>query len=498
MRPPLSIVASTVAIILAGCAVGPNYQRPTVSVETHFGEAGTIETSQPPVADWWKSFHDPELEKLIARAARQNLTLQIAAARVREARYERNMNAADLFPNIDADAGYLDAYGGKNVNLPLGGSAGNDPPGADPSDASFDDQLSPLGKGGFPGAETDLYQVGFDSTWEIDVFGGTRRRIEAANDQLQSGIESQRNTMVTLFAEVARDYLELRGSQQRLEVARKNLAAESEILELTRSMRTNGLASDLDVSRAAAQAAITAAAIPPLQAAVRRLIHAVSILLALQPNALGAELEKAAPLPLTPPVVPIGLPSQLLERRPDIRAVERQIAAATANIGAAKADWFPKFTLVSGSAGLDSTSAGNLFDWDSHYFLVSPTVTWRIFDAGRIYSNIQLQKTAQQAMIWQYRSTILTALQEVEDALVTYATDQQRRVELQDAAQQSQESLVLARQQYQHGLVSFLNVLDAEQMLYSAQDNLTQSDETISTDLVALYKALGGGWQTFK
>jgi NodT family efflux transporter outer membrane factor (OMF) lipoprotein len=488
--------------LVAGCTVGPNYQKPKVSVENHFAEAGDKFSTNSSVVDWWKTFNDAELEKLIRDAARENLNLQIATARIREARFQRNMTAADLFPNVDADAGYLRAYGSKNVNLPIGGSAGGDPPGANPNDSSFDDQLSPLGKGGFPGAWTDLYQAGFDATWEIDVFGGTRRRVEAANDQMQAAIEQQRNLLVTLFAEVARNYLELRGTQERLDVAKKNLAAQKEILELTVSKQNNGLASDLDVTRAAAQVAITSATIPPLEANSRRLIHSLSILLAREPNDLSEELTTnnfglwTLDFGLkSPPEIPVGLPSQLLERRPDIRAAERQIAAATANIGVAKADYFPKFALTAGEAGLDSTSAGNLFDANSRYFLVSPTVTWRIFDAGRIMANIKLQKVKQQETVLQFRNTILTALQEVEDALVAYATEQTRRADLVEALNQSQQSLSLARQQYEHGLTSFLNVLDAERTVFSAEDNLAQSDQTISTDLVALYKALGGGWQ---
>lgn len=485
-------------IILCGCTVGPTYVRPRVAVETNYAGIVKSETTNSPIQDWWKTFQDPELEKLIVGAAQQNYDLQIATARVREARYQRNMNSADLFPNIDADAGYLNAYGSKNVQLPIGGSAGGDPPGANPNDTSFDDQLSPLGKGGLPGQETSLYQVGFDATWEFDVFGGTRRRIESANDLMQAQMDSRRNLMVTLFAEVARDYLELRGAQERLDVAKKNLAAQSEILTVTRSMRTNGLASDLDVTRAAAQVAITTATVSPLEADARRQIHALSTLLAQEPNALGAELEQAQPLPQTPPEVPIGLPSQLLERRPDIRAAERQVAAANANIGSAESDWFPKFALTAGSVGLDSSSAADLFDWNSHYFLVSPTLSWRIFDAGRIYSNIQLQRTKKQEMVWQYRNTVLSALQEVEDALVAYATEQTRRAALAEAMHQSEQSLALSRQQYEHGLVSFLEVLDAERAVYSAQDSLAQSNQIISTDLVALYKALGGGWEDVK
>ncbi|MGH7978438.1 MAG: efflux transporter outer membrane subunit, partial [Limisphaerales bacterium] len=272
------------------------------------------------------------------------------------------------------------------------------------------------------------------------------------------------------------------------------LAVAKEVWQLTVSERKSGLAAGLQVTQAAAEMAATSATIPPLVAQFRELAHALSILLGRQPNALGAELDTAKPLPMTPPTVPVGLPSQLLERRPDIRAAERQLAAATADIGVAEADLFPKFALNGGSMGLDASTAGSVFDGSSRYFMVSPTVTWRVFDAGRILNNIKLRKASQREALVQYQDTILTALQDVEDALTLYSTEQTRRAELKEEVNQSQISLALAKQQYQHGLSSFLNVLQAEQALFKAQEDLAQSDQSVSTDLVALYKALGGGW----
>lgn len=494
MRAGIFIFAFAALILAAGCAVGPNYQKPKVPVEKNYGELSANENTNTPAVDWWKTFHDPEMEKLIAAAAHENYSLQMETLRVREARYQRNITAGYLLPTVDADAGYLRAYGSKNMKLPLGGGDPPDPPGLDANDSAFDNELSVLGKGGFPGVWSDLYQVGFDATWEIDIFGGIRRRVQAANAQMQEEIESRRNLMITLSAEVARDYLQLRGTQERLSIARNNLAVAKEVLQLTISEGKSGLASDLDVTQAAAETVTTSASIPPLEAQLRQLIHALSILLSREPNALSGELEGVQPLPPTPPTVPVGLPSQLLERRPDIRAAERQMAAATANIGVAEADLFPKFALNGGSMGLDASTAASLFDGSSRYFLVSPTVTWRVFDAGRVFNNIKMQKASQQEAVMQYRNTILTALQDVEDALTSYATDRIRRAELKEAVNQSQEALTLAKQQYQHGLSSFLTVLTSEQALFSAQDKLAQSDETVSTDLVALFKALGGGW----
>lgn len=518
MRFYLSILLCASGLILAGCAVGPDYERPKTAVKNNFGEMNASVNTNPPATDWWKTFHDPELDKLVTEALRTNYDLQVASARLRQSRYQRNYAAADLFPEADADAGYAVSRGSKNVKLSLGGSGSGSSSGgssgsphvspkAEPqngssggsssqsssADNAFNDQLNPIGEGGLPGETTQLYQAGFDASWEIDIFGGKRRSVEAAEAEVQVAVETRRNLVLTLLAEVARDYLELRGTQQRLQIAETNLAAQNQIFELTRSKQKAGLATDLDVRRAAAQTATTASALPPLQADIRHQIHALSILLAQEPDALSAELETVRPVPVTPPEVPIGLPSQLIERRPDIREAERQMAAANARIGNATADLFPKFALVA-TTGLDSSSAQNLFDWESRYFLLSPTVTWRIFDAGRVLANIGLQKANKAEADLQYRSQILKAMQEVEDALIAYATEQERHTKLVEAFTQNQQALLLVRQQYDHGLVTFVEVLVAEENTFSAQDELTQSTTAISTDLVALYKALGGGW----
>jgi|SRR5579884_51991 len=523
---------ATISIAFAGCTVGPNYHQPKVEVGRHYGELpdGTNTNTKfsranesSPDSQWWRRFNDAELDRLIVAALHQNYDLQVAAERIREARCQRSIIAADLFPNIDANGGYLRARGSKNVQLKLGsGGSGGDPPADPPGDPPaqggggsgvssgggagassqaganpFANTLTPFGLGGLPGVSSSLYQIGFDSTWELDVFGGNRRRLQAAAADLSAAVESLHDVTVSLMAEVAMDYLQLRGTQQRLAIARKNLAAEKETLELTESRASSGLTSQADVTRAAAQVAITSATIPPLETSARRSVHALSTLLSREPTALAKELSVEQPLPVVPPDVPVGLPSELLKRRPDIRRAEREIAAATARVGSAKADLFPKFALT-GSAGLDSTSPGNLFNWESRYFLISPTVTWRIFDAGRIVSNIALQKANERESVVQYRNTILTALREVEDALVAYAQEQEHRESLKRAVAQTEDSLHLVQQQYEHGLTTFLDVLDAQRNVLTLEDQLAQSNQAVTTDLVALYKALGGGWQNPK
>lgn len=509
MRPQTALVLFLIIVFLQACSVGPNYRRPDVKVAAAYHELGQTATTNPPIAAWWQTFHDPELNHLVAQVLRGNYDLKMATARIRQSRYQRNIAAADLFPEANASAGYLRARGSENIVLPLGGSGGESSGGssstkaikapvkAQEGGATSTPQSPPLtvlGEGGLPGVTSDVYQAGFDASWEIDVFGGKRRSVEAASATLAATTENRRDFIVSLLAEVARDYLELRSGQERLEIARTNFASQDTIAELTRSKRKAGLATELDVARAASQAETTEATIPPLEAAVRQMIHALSILTGQEPDQLSAELQAAAPWPVTPPDIPVGLPSQLLRRRPDIRASERQLAAANARIGVAQADLFPKFALV-GNAGLDSSSPGTLFNWESRYFLISPTVSWRIFDAGRVLSNVKLQKSAKEETAYQYHSTILKALGEVEDALVAYASEQTRRRQLEESARNARLAVDLARQDYDHGLVDFLNVLEAEATALKAEDLLAQSKGAVCADLVAVYKALGGGWE---
>jgi multidrug efflux system outer membrane protein len=292
---------------------------------------------------------------------------------------------------------------------------------------------------------------------------------------------------------VARDYIELRGVQLQEKIARENLATQQDTLDLTRSRFNNGFVTELDVDRQAAQVATTAATIPPLVSQSRQLIHALSVLLGEDPNSLADELVTPNIIPPVPPEVPVGLPSDLLRRRPDVRRSERQLAAATARIGVATADLFPKFS-ITGVVGFDSTKPKYLFDWSSHYYAVTPGVSWPILNAGQIQANINVQNEEQQQALLGYQLTVLNALKDVEDSLVEYRTEELRRRALTDAVTADRRAVDLARQQYQQGVVDFETVLDSQRELLVAEDSLAQSDRDVSDDLVALYKALGGGW----
>jgi multidrug efflux system outer membrane protein len=506
-------------LVLSGCEVGPDYKPPKITVASSYGDSATtqptsINSSRVTVARWWRTFNDPELNSLIERAMAANLDLRNAQSRLRQARAQRGVVGSELWPQINADGGYQHARGSRNVVIPagaFGGGSGADPalvsgavPVAKPlqvgqggvtSSAPLGGPESPLGEGGFPGVTTDLYQAGFDASWEIDVFGGQRRAIEAANADTDAALEDRRDVQISLLAEVARDYIQLRTAQWESQIAQQNLHDQQDTLDLTRSRYRAGFATQLDVARQAAQVASTAATLPALEATVRQSIHALSVLLAQDPESLSMELSTPAPIPPIPPQVPVGVPIDLVRRRPDIRRAERQLAAASARIGVAISDFYPKLSLT-GSMGLDSSQVKRFLDWNSRYFALSPGVSWPIFDAGRIRENVEVQKELTRQAATSYQSAVLNALREVEDALASYRTEQLRRTALADAVDASREAVDLARQQYEKGVIDFLEVLDAQRSLLEAEDVLAQSDSAISMDLVSLYKALGGGWQT--
>ena len=466
------------AFLAGGCAglpsVGPDYHQPETKAPTQWSEplAGGETNSAAKTAAWWKNFHDAELDSLITRAVNSNLDLRIAQSRVREARAQYSGASADLWPTVNG-GGAFNRWR-QSEHQPVLGSMPI-PPGT-PFDGN-------------------VYQAGFDASWEIDVFGGKRRAVEAAKARLAGTEFGERDVLVSLLGEVARNYVDLRGYQSRLAIANENIHAQERSLAITQNRFTNGLATDLDVQQAKTVLASTRADVPTLESAIQTTTHRLEVLLGQQPGTLQAELATVAPIPAQPPQVPVGLPSELLLRRPDVSRAERQLAAATANIGVAKSDLFPKFYLT-GAAGSESISSSDWFTSGSRFWSFGPTVQWRIFDAGRIRANIKVKTAQQEQALTAYEQTVLTAFAEVEDNLVLYAMEQVRRRSLEDAVVASRKTLDTANKLYANGLTDFIHVLDAERSLYHAQDALAQSDRTISANLIALYKSLGGGWET--
>jgi NodT family efflux transporter outer membrane factor (OMF) lipoprotein len=419
---------------------------------------------QAELVSWWTTFDDATLISLVNRAIASNLDLQAAASRIRQARASRGIVAAGLAPAADATASYTR-------------------------------RRSVAGSSGDTSASTgNLFLAGLDAAWELDIFGGVRREIEAADADIQFTIEDYRNTLVTLAAEVALNYLELRGFQQETLIARKNLAAQERSAEITRKRFSAGIVSALDVANATAQVATTASQIPVFETSAQQAIYNLSVLLALEPAALVDELAMAAPIPGNPPALPILLPSDLLLRRPDIRRAEAQIRSATARIGVATADLFPKFNLL-GSFGFQGDESGEWLKRANQVWSFGPSLSWNVFDAGRIRSNIALQEALQEETVIAYEKTVLAAFQEVENALIAYAKEQERRTALIDAVTANRKAVDLSTRLYTEGLTDFLNVLIAQRLLFDSEDALVQSTRNLSTDLVALYKALGGGWE---
>jgi NodT family efflux transporter outer membrane factor (OMF) lipoprotein len=455
--------------LLAGCAVGPRYKRPATSVSQQWS-AGEIRGAnmQEPVEEWWRGFKDPKFEQLVQRAIQSNLDLKLATARIAEARAAQGMAKSALLPSINASV-----LASRNRQRVFTTSQGG---------------------GGIVPVEFNNFQGGFDASWELDVFGGIRRGVQAANADTAAAAEARRNVLVTVLGDFGRAYAELRGFQLRREIAQKNIAIQQDTLDLTKARAAAGLATELDVSRASAQLDTTRSAVPTLQSGIENSIHRLSVLLGQEPGALRAELLPTAPVPVTPPETPVGLPSQLLERRPDVRQAEAQIAAATARVGQAKANLFPRFLLL-GSAGRQASQLHDITLGMGNFFGAGPAISLPIFTGGRIRSDIRVQDARLQQAVIGYRSTVLSALQETEDALVNYAQEQTRREHLENAVKSNAEAVRLSSELYKAGLTDFLSVLDSQRELYADEDLLARSRTTQTVNLIALYKALGGGWK---
>lgn len=465
----LPLTAAFCLAALTGCLVGPNYQPPQTPVPA--GWTGSKPTQPLPapaigvqdLVHWWTTFNDPTLTSLVDRAIQSNLDLKLAQARIRQARAARNVTAAGLGPTANAAGSYVRS--GSEAETATGNRT----------------------------VTTSLYRTGLDAAWEVDIFGGVRRSVEAADANIQAAVEDRRDVLVTLAAEVALNYTDLRSYQQQIVIAQNNLKAQKHTAEITRQRFQAGFVGALDVANAEAQVATTSSQIPSLEAFARQAIYSLSILLGREPSALLEELTPTAAIPIGPPATPVGVPADLLRRRPDIRRAEAQIHAATAQIGVATADLFPKFAL-SGSVGYQSNEFSSWLDWVSRFWSFGPSANWQVFASGGILANIEQQKAIQEQTLIAYQQTVLTALQDVENALIASAKESQRHAALMQAVSANRKAVQYATELYTQGQVDFLNVLDAQRSLYVSEEALAQSVHDISIDLVALYKALGGGW----
>jgi len=412
------------------------------------------------LARWWTVLGDPVLTGLVERAVKGNLELREARGRVREARARRGISGAGLLPAVGASGSATKSRGSEE----LGG-----------------------------GAERDLYSAGLDARWELDIFGGLRRSVEAAEADLEASREDLRDVLVTLLSEVALNYVDLRSFQERIAIAEANLDAQRETHDIVRWRFEAGLANQLEVDQSRLNLEQTRSQIPPLRTAALQALNRLSVLLGESPGSLRDELSGGGSVPVTPLEVAVGVPADALRQRPDVRRAERQLAAQTARVGVAVADLYPKFTL-SGSIGLEALEPGKLFSAGSRAFSSGPGFTWNVFSGGALRRNIEAQTAAEEQALARYESTVLAALEEVENALAAYAQEQARRQSLAEAAGAARSAVELSLQQYTSGLIDFQTVLDSQRSLLSLEDQLASSGSEVTSNLIRLYKALGGGW----
>ncbi|MFM0203316.1 efflux transporter outer membrane subunit [Paraburkholderia fungorum] len=543
-NPRLS--ALSLAMLLAACAVGPDFHAPQADVPAQWhdpqrgaamatpasaanGASAAPSVSAPATATsaasvptaasaarvasvptldtdpdprWWRNFNDPTLDALVERAARGNLDLQEAVLRIVEARTQVQSAAAQGLPNVRATGsyqrdqlgikGFLESDGVYDKVNQLG--APNSPvnalaPGAGPAlQNGANNLLNQLT------SPVNLWEAGFDASWELDLFGRVRRSVEAADAQSQAAVESRNDALLSLEAEVAQTYMQLRGAQALRDITASLVDQQRETVTLTQSQAKVGLGSELDVTSATAQLAQTQAQLPQYEQQIAQALNGLAYLVGEPPGALETELSAPGVVPPVPPTVPVGLPSTLARRRPDIRRAEANLHAATASVGVAVAQFYPDISLT-GQMGTRATNASDLSRWSHLFYSFGPSISLPIFQGGALVSNLRMSKAQEAEAAIDYRKTVLLALRDVDNALVVYRTDQARRDSIGESVAAEQTSFDLARDSYRKGITSFINVLDAERQLAQARQQYAQGTMQVSTDLVSLYKALGGGWQ---
>ena len=455
------------AVVLSACAVGPDYKAPVTETPQSFARANAAEFSAQNIeVSWWTLFHDKQLNDLVDQTVQHNLDLKAARANITQARALYLQTVLNLAPIVSSHANYT------NQERSMG--------------ALNNRSYAPRG--------LQLYNVGFDAQWELDIFGRVRRSVEASNDQVEMQEATLRDLSVSLAAEVARNYFELRCLQNQLEVAKKNTENQVKTLDITKIRLAGGRGTELDTSRASAQLDSTRALIPTLEAGIYRAIHRLSVLTGQLPDSLTKMLSQVAPLPKIPETIQIGQPAELLRRRPDIRVAERNLASATANIGIATADLFPRVTFV-GSLSLEASKLSAVGASGSDSYSFGPRITWPALDLGHVYARIKAANANAEGSLAQYQQTVLTALEETENALIIYNRARARQAYLESAAQASVRAEDLVHLRFDEGVSDFLTVLDTELRLLDDQEKLAQSQTATATALVAVYKALGGGWE---
>ena len=451
-------------LAVVGCsAVGPDYKPPTIEMAERWANrtqalAGQTEA----LARWWNTLDDPELTELIEEGLQSNLDLRKARSSVRQARLERIVTRSALYPKVDADAGARKKY------------------------TKADDGS---------GDETDSFSAGFDASWEIDLFGGTRRSVEASQADYEASLEALRDVQVSMTAEVALAYIDIRTYQERLRVAQKNIALQEETLDLLKALDEAGNGDALAIVQSSYNLESTKSSLPDIRTGLAESINSLAILTGKAAGTLQARLEVQKPLPRVSMELAVGVPADLLRRRPDIRQAERALAAQTARIGEAQAELYPKLSL-SGSIGIEAISADRLINSPTRSWSIGPSISWPIFRAGSLRNQVKIENEKMEQAFIGYQAAILDATEEVENALVAYVNEQQKRWHLEEGLKAARLAKELSEHLYATGMTDFSDVLDAQRALLNFEDDLSQSDGTVLSNLIRLYKALGGGWSS--
>ena len=453
-------------VFLSGCSrVGPDYVRPSLELPGQWNNSIRKNTQdEQRLAGWWQVFDDPLLSSLIEEAAADNLDVREALSRVRTARLQKAGRESSLYPSVDgnASAGWSERRGGEGAS-----------------------------------SDSESYNAGFDAGWEVDIFGGVRRSVQASQRELEAQVEDLHDVVVSLLAEVAINYIDLRTYQRRLVLAESSVALQQETWELLDALFTVGNGDALALAQARYNLENSKARLPGLEIGLEASMNRLAVLTGKPAGDLHYLLNVPGALPEPSLQIAVGVPAEILRQRPDIRRSERELAAQTARIGVAEADLYPRFFLR-GSIGLESISLEKLVTSPARLWSLGPSISWPIFDAGAIRSNIKIQGELQQQAYLRYEHTVLTALEEVENALISYVKEQQRLENLRNGAAAAEQAADLAENQYLSGMTGFNNVLDAQRSLLSFEDQMAESRGAVLADLVRIYKSMGGGWQKLR
>jgi NodT family efflux transporter outer membrane factor (OMF) lipoprotein len=466
--------------LLSGCTmVGPDFLRPSVELSDQWLEAGDprLRASPATYREWWKAFNDPVLEELIQTAYRQNLSLRIAGVRVFEARAQLGIAVGNLFPQSQQ------VQGSANYNRYSQRS----------SSATQTELL------GIVGPDYSQVQAGFTANWELDFWGKLRRGVESADASLLSAIAAYDNTLVALTGDVASTHVQIRTLEERLRIAKENVGTQKESLQIAQARFQGGATSERDVQQALTQLNSTEATIPQLEIQLRQQLNALSILLGLPPSDLGQRLSGSSGIPEAPLEIAVGMPAELLRRRPDVRSAEYQAAAQCAQIGVAKAELLPAFSLSGNfgflAADIGQFALGDVSSWRSRTFAIGPAFQWNVLNYGQLTNNVRLQDARFQELIVTYQNTVLQAQKDVENGLVSFLKAQERVGSLTLAVNAAKRTVELSLIQYREGATDYTTVLTAQQALLSQQDNLAVGQGDVPQGLIAVYRAFGGGWE---